>query len=67
MSNFEPPLQAYFFTSSALLHHRARAALSAQTALETSQHCCTKQIEYSNTTTSLSLQLQQLSTKGMTL
>jgi hypothetical protein len=67
MSNFRPPLQTYSFTSSAQLHYKARAALSAQTALKTSQHCYTKQIEYSNATTSLSLQLQRLSTKGMTL
>jgi hypothetical protein len=67
MSNFRPPLQTHSFTSSALLHHRARAGLSAQTALETSQHRCTKQIEYSNATTSLSLQLQRLGTKGTTL
>ena len=65
---FWAPIQTHSFTSSALLYHRARAGLSAQTALETSQHCCTtKQIEYLNATTSLSLQLQQLGTKGMTL
>ena len=68
MSNFGPPLQTHSFTSSALLHHRARAGLSAQTALEISQHyCTTKQIEYSNATASPSLQLQRLGTKGMTL
>ena len=67
MSNFGLPLQTHSFTSSGLLHHRAQAGLPAQTALETGQHRCTKQIEYSNATTSPSLQLQRLSTKGMTL
>jgi hypothetical protein len=68
MSNFGPPLQTYSFISSALLHYKARAALSAQIALKTSQHrCTTKQIKYANATTSPSLQLQRLGTKGMTL
>jgi len=67
MSNFRLPLLTYSFTRSVLLYHRAQAALFTQTALKPSQHCCTKRIEYSNATTNLSLQLQRLSTKGITL
>ena len=44
------------------------ACMVAPLALKTSQHhCTTKQIEYSNATTSPSQQLQRLGTKGMTL
>ena len=65
MSNFGHPLQIQCFLSSALLYCAATAGLSAQPALQTSQHrCITKQIEFSSATTSLSVQLQRLSTKG---
>jgi hypothetical protein len=53
MSNFGPPLQTHSFTSSAVLHHTARASLPTQPVLEISQHrCTTKQLEYSNATAS---------------
>jgi hypothetical protein len=64
MSNFGPPLQTHSFTSSALLYHTARASLPTQPVLEIGQHrCTTKQLEYSNATTSPRLQLQRLGTK----
>jgi hypothetical protein len=66
MSNFGPPLQIHSFITSAILH-RAQAHLSAEIALEISQHHCPAQIEYSIATTSPRLQLQWLGTKGMTL
>jgi hypothetical protein len=59
------PLETHSFTSSAILH-RAQAHLSAEIALETSQHHCPTQIDYS-IATSPSLQLQWFGTKGMIL
>ena len=67
MSNFGPPLQAHPPTGSVLLHHRAPTGLSAQKALETSQHRRIKHIEYPNATISPNLQLQRLGIKVMTL
>ena len=64
MSNFGPPLQTHSSASSALLHHTARASLSAQPVLEIGQHrCTTKQLKYSNATASPRLQLQWLGPK----